>query len=256
MAGDLKKAAAVAVAQKSLVRGLVDVGRMALAGRGFVDAGDHSLHLIAEGRSAAAVQADLVQVRRIAASFGGKEIANTIAKVIRAQPFPPANSILGPDGERWLPIHGQVPLSQAAAVLADLQQVFADLAGAFAEHGVHTGFLFTSMSTNALILEPVLYWPDERLPVHEAAIEPQHLARLPVLAPNPAARAIALEAKARVIAVFRRHGSGHFQIGRTYPYRASREPASWGLLEALKREVDPAGLMNPGVLGFDGPGAH
>jgi len=256
MAGDLKKAAAVAVAQKSLVRGLVDVGRMALAGRGFVDAGDHSLHLIAEGRSAAAVQADLVQVRRIAASSGGKEIANTIAKVIRAQPFPPANSILGPDGERWLPIHGQVPLSQAAAVLADLQQVFADLAGAFAEHGVHTGFLFTSMSTNALILEPVLYWPDERLPVHEAAIEPQHLARLPVLAPNPAARAIALEAKARVIAVFRRHGSGHFQIGRTYPYRASREPASWGLLEALKREVDPAGLMNPGVLGFDGPGAH
>ena len=253
MASDLKKALAVAGRQKSLVKGLLEAGRMALAGRSFIAAEDYSLHLNVEGRSAAGVAFDLGEVRRIAASFSGTEIANTIAKVIRAQPFPAANSILGPDGERWLPIHGQVPLSAGPAVLEGLQQVFTGMAAQFREHGIHTGFLFTSMSTNALILEPVLYWPDERLPVHEAAIEAQHLAQLPVLKANPAAHAVALLAKARIIEVFQRHGAGHYQIGRTYPYRASREPASWSFLEALKREVDPAGLMNPGVLGFDTP---
>lgn len=253
MASDMKKALAVVGKQKSLMKGLVEVGRMALAGRNFIAADDYSLHLNAEGRCAAAVEHDLAEARRIAASVGGTEIANTIAKVIRAQPFPAANSILGPDGERWLPIHGQVPLSAAAPVLAALQQVFASMAEDFKRYGIHTGFLFTSMSTNALILEPVLYWPDERLPVHEAAIEPQHLAQLPLLPPNPAAHAVALRAKARIIEVLQQQGAGHFQIGRTYPYRASREPATWAFLAALKREVDPAGLMNPGVLGFDVP---
>lgn len=254
MASDLKKAVAVVGKQKSLMKGLVEVGRMALAGRNFVAADDYSLHVIAEGRCAAAVEFDLAEARRIAAQFGATEIANTIAKVIRAQPFPPANSILGPGGERWLPIHGQVPLSGASAVFAGVQQVFASMAEEFKQHDIHTGFLLSSMSTNAIVIEPVFYWPDERLPAHEAAIEPQHLARLPVLSPNPAAHAAVLRAKARVIAVYQQHGCGHFQIGRTYPYRASREPASWAFLEALKREVDPAGLLNPGVLGFDAPG--
>lgn len=253
MASDLKKAAAVVGKQKSLVKGLVAVGRMALAGRDFIDEDAYSLHLIAEGRCQAAVDFDLAEARRIAAQFGGREIANTIARVIRAQPFPAANSILGPGGERWLPIHGQVPLSAAPAVFEGVQGVFADMADAFARHGIHTGYLFSSMSTNALVIEPVFYWPDDHAPIHAAAIEPQHLARLPVLAPNPAARAVVVQAKARVIDVYRRFGCGHFQIGRTYPYRASREPASWAFLEAIKREVDPQGLMNPGVLGFDSP---
>lgn len=255
MVSDIKTAAAVVGKQKSLVKGLFEVGRMALAGRNFIEEDEYSLHLIAEGRCAAAVEHDLAEARRIAAAQGGTEIANTIAKVIRAMPFPPANSILGPDGERWLPIHGQVPLSVAPAALQDIQQIFASMEEEFRQHGIHCGFLFSSMSTNAIILEPVLYWPDERLPVHESMIEPQHLAKLPVLPANPAAHAVALKAKAQIIAAFQRRGAGHFQIGRTYPYRASREAASWAFLESIKREVDPAGLINPGVLGFDTPGA-
>lgn len=255
LARDLKVAAAVVGKQKSLVKGLLDVGRMALAGREFLGEDDYSLHLTAEGRCAAAVEDDLVQMRRIAAQHGGQEVANTIARVIRAQPFPPPNSVLGPRGERWLPVHGQVPLGSAAAVFAGLQDVFAGLAAEFDAHGVYTGYLFSSLSTNAIVIEPVFYWPDERAPIHEALIEPAHLARLPVLAANTAARELVQRAKAQVIRVYARHGCGHFQIGRTYPYRASREPAAWALLEAFKREVDPRGLMNPGVLGFDAPGA-
>ena len=251
MASDLKKAMAVASSQKSMMKGFLEVGRMALAGRKFLGSNDYSLHLNAEGRCAAAVDHDLAEMKRVALSLGGKEVANTIAKVIRAQPFPVANSILGPEGERWLPIHGQVSLTAAPEVLDALEKVFSDMSDEFQQHGIHSGFLFTSLSTNAIVLEPVLYWPDERFSLHESLIEPEHLSKLPVLPPNPEAHAVALKAKAQIIEVFRRYGSGHFQIGRTYPYRSSREESFWELLQAIKKEVDPKGLLNPGVLGLN-----
>jgi FAD/FMN-containing dehydrogenase len=50
--------------------------------------------------------------------------------------------------------------------------------------------------------------------------------------------------------VFQRHGCGHFQIGRTYPYAASRDAASWQLLQAIKAASDPQDRLNPGALGL------
>ena len=65
-----------------------------------------------------------------------------------------------------------------------------------AEQGVYTGYLFTSMSTNALILEPVFYWPEARHAIIENTIEPQHLARLPKLDCEPrSATAVVVEAR-------------------------------------------------------------
>jgi FAD/FMN-containing dehydrogenase len=55
-----------------------------------------------------------------------------------------------------------------------------------------------------------------------------------------------------VIAIFTRYGAGHFQIGRTYPYRESKDLASVALLDAIKQSLDPDRSLNPGVLGFHG----
>jgi len=251
LGSDVKTLGAVVGQQKSLVKGLLAAGRIAFAGRDFVGAEDYSLHVIAEGRSVAAVQADIAEARRIAAHGGGQEIANTIAKVIRAVPFPPLNSVLGPGGERWAPVHGILPLSVAPAVFGAIRAIFDDMAQDFTRVGVEVGFLFTSMSTNALIIEPVFYWPGERLPIHAVAIEPAHLAKLPALADDPAATAVVLHARARVIELFRKQGAGHFQIGRTYPYRASRDGDTWQLLQEIKTAVDPQCLLNPGALGLE-----
>jgi FAD/FMN-containing dehydrogenase len=54
-----------------------------------------------------------------------------------------------------------------------------------------------------------------------------------------------------VLEVFERFGCAHFQIGRTYPYRESRDAASWELIEAIKSKLDPQGALNPGVLGLN-----
>jgi FAD/FMN-containing dehydrogenase len=250
LAADVKTLGQVIANEKSLGKGLMSAARIAFGGRNFIEAESYSVHVICEGRSAAGVAEDLDAARAIAKAKGGQEIENTIAKVIRAVPFPPLNSILGPDGERWAPVHGIVSLSQAPVLFARIEALFADLAPEFERHGVHTGYLFTSMATNALIIEPVFYWPEARTPLIERTIEPEHLARLPTLPANPAATAVVEAARRRVIEICADMGCGHFQTGRSYPYRQSRDAASWSLIETLKSALDPMGALNPGGLGL------
>jgi hypothetical protein len=242
----------VVAKESSLFKGLQQAAKIAMAGRDIMAADDFSLHLITEGRSAAAVEADLAEARRIVADLHGREIENSIAKLIRVTPFPPLNSILGPAGERWAPVHGIASLASAPAVLADVVAMFAEMDAALKAAGVSAGYLFTSLSTNALIIEPVFYWPEERYSLHETLMEKQHMARLPVLPANPAASATVTEARRRSIEIFAKHGCGFFQIGRSYPYRESRDAASVALLEAIKKFADPKGILNPGVLGLGG----
>jgi FAD/FMN-containing dehydrogenase len=253
LASDVKTLGAVIAKQKSWVKGVIEAGKIARGGRSFIEPDDYPLHVICEGRSATAVAADMAEARRIAATQGGVEIENTIAKVIRAVPFPPLNSVLGPAGERWAPVHGLAPLSQAPALFSELQAMFANRAESFAAAGISVGYLFTGVSTNALIIEPVFYWPEQRFPIHEAAIEPAHLAKLPTLPANPEATKIVAAARASIIEIFARQGCAHFQIARTYPYWQSRDAATRDLLGAVKQVVDPAGLFNPGALGLAAP---
>jgi hypothetical protein len=255
LAGDVKMLGAVAARQKSWWSGALSALRIVRGGRSFIPENEYPLHLVFEGRSASGVAQDTATARRIAAAEGGSVIDDTIARVIRAVPFPPLNSVLGPAGERWAPIHGIVRLSEASALFTTIQNIFAGMASRFAEHGVSVGYLFTHLETNAIIVEPVFYWPDERFAVHEAAIEPAHLARLPVLKPNPAATDVVQQARGLVLDAFAAFGCAHFQIGRTYPSRQSRDAVAWSLIEAVKQHLDPSGVLNPGVLGLGGPDA-
>jgi len=59
------------------------------------------------------------------------------------------------------------------------------------------------------------------------------------------------EARSRLTSLFLARGATHLQIGKTYRYREGLRPEAWRLLEALKRAVDPRGLVNPGALGLD-----
>jgi len=247
---DVKTLGAVIAKEKSVGKGLMAAAKIALGGRNFIEPTDYPLHVIAEGRSATGVTEDIEAARAIARRFDGHEIENSIAKVIRAMPFPPPNSMLGPVGESWAPVHGFVSLSNAPAFHAAIDALFAEMAEEFTAHGIYTGYLFTSLSTNALLIEPVFYWPSGYRAVHAAMIEPAHLASLPLLPDNPAATAVVKRARQRVTEIAAGFGAGHFQIGRAYPYRDSRDAASLALLDAIKAFVDQDGQLNPGGLGF------
>jgi len=256
LADDVKVLGQLIAKEGSLGKGLLSAAKTALGGRNFIEAEEYSVHVICEGRSKVGVSEDLDAARAIAKANGGHEIENTIAKVIRANPFPPLNSILGPEGERWAPVHGIASLGAALTLFEKCESLFAEMAPVFEQHGVYTGYLFTSLSTNALIIEPVFYWPEERNALIEATVEPQHLARLPSLAANPDATAVVAEARKRVIEICAELGCGHFQIGRSYPYLESRDEASVLLLETIKSALDPTGALNPGGLGLETPTAR
>ena len=46
-------------------------------------------------------------------------------------------------------------------------------------------------------------------------------------------------------------GAVHFQIGRAYNYLPRLAPPTRALVQALKAQLDPRGLMNPGCLGLE-----
>ncbi|HEX7855467.1 MAG TPA: FAD-binding oxidoreductase [Sphingobium sp.] len=250
IASDVKTLGAVVAKEKSLGKGLLSAARIALGGRNFIAPTDYPFHLTCEGRSKAAVEADMAEARRIAAQFGGTEIENSIAKILRAMPFPPLNSMVGPTGEAWIPVHGVCSLSTAPKIFAEIQSLYDSRRGEMETLDIDTGFLFSSMASNALIIEPVYFWPQGWRPVHESAIEPSHLARLEKRPENPEATALVVELRKAVVGIFARYGTGHFQIGRTYPYRESRDDLSKTLLDTIKGVMDPDGVFNPGVLGF------
>ena len=141
IAADVRTLGSVIANEKSLGKGLMSAAKIAMSGRNIVEADDYSVHIICEGRSQAGVAADVEAARRICSTNRGKEIENSIAKVIRAVPFPPLNSILGPSGERWAPVHGIVSLSQATRLFAEIEALFGEMAPAFEREGVYTGLL-------------------------------------------------------------------------------------------------------------------
>ena len=55
-----------------------------------------------------------------------------------------------------------------------------------------------------------------------------------------------------MIAMFRGIGAAHLQLGKVYPYREAYEgTVTWDVLTALKDQLDPDHVVNPGVLGLD-----
>jgi D-lactate dehydrogenase (cytochrome) len=247
--------AAVAASSGGWGRGVVDSAAVAIPARGAMsargsEAQGYLLHLTCEGRSQAAVDADLAEVRAAVEVAGGRDIDNSLPKVLAARPFRPLNSVLGAGGERWAPVHGVVSLADAQAACASVEALFAERAAAFAAAKVEVGLMLNVISNHAFVIEAAFTWPGRRTAIHEAVIEPEVLARMPSPAEDPRAAALVAEGRAAFIDALASFSAAHLQIGRYYPYRSTRDAASLALLDAAKAALDPKGRMSPGVLGF------
>ena len=233
----------------SLGAGLRQLAKMALAGARDLRVAAYTCHYIVEGSSAAEARAKSARLRQIIAPHG-VEIANSVPAFVRAMPFAPLHNILGPKGERWVPVHGIFTHDAAPGFDAAFDRFIAENRAEMAQHGVWTGKMFSSVGTSALLFEIALYWPDARDLYHDHVLGPAHVATMPNYPANLAARAFVDRFKAGIIALMDAHGSAHFQIGRVYPYQVRLDPAAAALLGAIKTQLDPHGLMNPGVLGL------
>ncbi|MBY0303879.1 MAG: FAD-binding oxidoreductase [Sphingomonas sp.] len=249
---DVQTLAAVVQGQGSIVRGLKEGLRMAVAGRRFAKGVDWPLHVALEERNDPAADAALEDVRMIAIAAGGRETENTVPKAVHAAPFGPMNGMVGVDGERWVPVHGVVPNSRVERFFAALDALYRDRADDMDRHGVTSGYLITTIGPGASLIEPVFYWPDALMDIHTRSVEPAFLAKLPRHQPQEDARAFVAQLRRAVIDLFVDVGAIHFQIGKTYPLHRTRSPGAADLLDDIKARLDPNGAINPGALGLAG----
>lgn len=247
---DAKSLANMMKAQDSAWKALKEGAKVVAAGRSFLDDVPFSLHVICEGRYQSAVDADLQAIKDIALKHGGRSIENTIPKILRANPFPPVNSMVGPDGERWVPVHGFLPHSRLVEGWNRIQALFKENEAAMASEGVGAGAMLAAVNRSACLIEPVFFWPDALEDIHCRSLEPDHLAKLNRFPANAASRALVAKLRGAIIDIFRELKATHLQVGRAYPLQAASDPRAWQVLQALKRAVDPSNLMNPGSLGL------
>ncbi len=250
LASDAKQLLGMMKKQGSVFKALKEGAKVIAAGRNFMEGASFSLHVLAEGRIEAAADADIAEARAIAAKHSGKETENTIPKIVRANPFVPPNSMRGPEGERWAPIHGLLPHSKAVSCYQAILDLFARHSGDMAALGIHHGTLIAAVGGSGIVIEPCLYWPDISNPFIGDMIEDAHLAKLPNLPHNPAAWALVQTLKQHLVDLFFEQGAIHFQIGRTYRYKQGLDPRAIELLKAVKAHLDPHRKMNPGSLGL------
>jgi len=229
--------------------GMARVTKMAAAGKRFLTGFDYSAHYVVEGSTRAEVNAKLALVRK-AAGAHGTEIANTMPTVLRAMPFIPLYPVLGPRGQRWVPMHGVLPFSKVREFHDRLHKVYDEYAGQMEQHKVEKAAMFTSISTTAQLYEPVFYWEDERTIFHQRYLPQEYLDMLPEYPANPEGRALVGEMKQRIQDVFSAVGATHMQVGKAYPYMRGRQTEATRALQAIKQTFDPNNLMNPGALGL------
>ena len=250
LAADAKQLVGMMRAQGGFWKAVKEGAKVVAAGRSFLEGASFSIHLTCEGRHQSAVDADMKAVEAIVTANNGRIVENSIPKILRANPFPPTNSMAGPDGERWVPVHGVVRHSRALATIEAIGALYERNADEMERLGVGAGYMFLLVGQTGFLIEPCFYWPGEQWELHRRSIEPAHFAKLRQHAHDPEAYGLVQTLRREVIQIIGEAGGVHFQIGRTYPLKQRSDPRAWRILEAVKRDVDPKGLMNPGALGL------
>lgn len=248
---DVKALTGVIKAGGSLLGGLKDGARMALAGRKYMRDVKYSIHVITEHKYDNVAGQYMDDIRAIATAHGGQEIENSIPKIISATPFSPLNNMIGPEGERWAPVHALVPHSRADALHDAIEAVYKENKAVTDRYNIATGYLYTTVGSSAVVIEPVFFWPDKLMPFHHRNVEQSVLKSIRGFPENPAATAAVQDLRQKLVELFLEFGAIHFQIGRTYKYRQGMDAASYGLVTMIKENLDPNGRINPGCLGLN-----
>ncbi|WND03499.1 FAD-binding oxidoreductase [Temperatibacter marinus] len=250
MSRDLKSLGNVMKKSGSVFSAMKEGIKIAFAGRRYMEDVIYAYNFSTESHSQQGAKDAIHAIEKIAENAGGLAVENSIPQIVRANPFVPLNNMVGPQGERWLPVHGLVPHSKAIDCVHELNKAFSSHEKAIKEHGIEIGYLFATVSSNISVVELVFFWPDKLEEIQKRTVEKSVLKRFTDFGDRPDARALVQELKNHALKIYQEMGSTHLQIGRTYPYHQSLDPATFALVKNLKKSLDPKGLINPGVLGL------
>ncbi len=234
----------------SILSGLKQVARAGLLAKREIAASAFMTHYIVEGFNQADVNAKLHRLRELMVGLAN-EISPTVPAVVRAMPFAPFYNVLGPAGERWVPLHGILPHAAVPGFHAALEAFYAARKDEMTRLGIWAGGMFATVGTSGFLYEIALYWPDAITAYHPAAVPADYLASLPTYPDNPAARDYVHQLKSDLIALFVEHGAVNFQLGKAYPYASRLSAPALDLVQTLKAALDPDARLSPGALGLN-----
>jgi hypothetical protein len=159
--------------------------------------------------------------------------------------------MVGPEGERWVPVHGLLPHSQAVKTMDALDQLFKSHQATIDQYHIGVGYLLASVANTCTVIEPVFFWPDQLEEIHRRSLEPAHLKNLKGFDANEDARNAVKNIRQQVAKTMHDCGAVNLQIGKSYPFRDVIDPTVYAILTTLKNQFDPKHLINPGVLGLE-----
>jgi FAD/FMN-containing dehydrogenase len=252
---DLRLLLNVIKAGSGLVDGIGAAIRIALAGKRVLSGDTFLLHVVIDDATAEGAAAKLKLVRKTALGAGGAETSPSAPRALRGTPFTDFNVPERRIKTRNLPTNSLSPHSRAPAVAADCYAYLAENKAEMTRLGIYCGIIFFAVGAQAMCIEPLLYWEDEQHFLHNRIEETSDLAALETFAERPEATEYAFRMRDGFKAIFRKHGCLHVQIGRSYPWLETRQPATAALMASIKDLVDPKRLMNQGSLGFGVPRA-
>ncbi len=247
----IKTVFAVAKASSSWPSAINQIAKMGFAGKRFLDKANYMSHCVVEGANKKELAGQIDLIRKVVKPYGF-DLPNTVPTVIRAMPFP-ALDVLTPEGKRGLPIQTVLPLSRVCNFHQSLNAYYAKNEAWMQELGITQQPVLGTMGTTGFLYEPVLYWDDRAEEFHSRHTNPDILAKVADAPNNIEAQAAIEKMRLDIIDIMHEHGGVHLQIGKAYPYLRDRSEGSLALISAIKKQLDPKGLMNPGALGLANP---
>lgn len=216
----------------------------AARGQRFVADVDCSLHLVFQGPDEITVQTALNRVTTGATKYEAFSLPDTIPRVTHTRPFRPVKALLGPMGERWLPVHGIFRPGDVQAgwrVIENFRQQNHDkMVGA----DIDTTAL-TVTCGHGILLELHFFWPDALEIFQRRRVTSEQIRKYGGAQAAPESRALVHQLRRTLADKFTKAGATHFQVGRYY--NAEQHPAREKLLSAIKSTLDPNRILNPGV---------
>jgi glycolate oxidase len=245
---DVKAFTGVLKNSRSIFAAIRDGIKIAFAGRRFMNNFQWPMHVSVEERCEEAVQVALKEVRAIVRKYNGEELENSIPTILRANPFPGVNNMVGPGGERWVPVHCLLPHSQAQEALGRVQAIYDRNREKMEKFTITPGYLLNTIATNSFVIEPVFFWPDKLDLLHKHSLDTAYYEKVQKHDEQLEARQLVASMRQEMVELFRDMGTSHLQIGKVYPYASALKPEALQLIQQIKQAVDPKGLINPGAL--------
>jgi FAD/FMN-containing dehydrogenase len=251
LAEDLKILAGVARGGGSVARGIFNAARLAAAGKRNFEGDVFMLNLTVDDPTAAGAEARMKLLKQHAGDAGGREMPPSAPMAMRGTPFIAFNTAERRRPLRNLPTHGLAPHSRVREIAGEVRAMLADHHEAMTAVNVEVGVIYFGVGIQAVCIEPVFYWDDLQYFAHHNRVdEVTDMTALDPAEPPPEATQLVGKIRQQLVTIFRKHGCAHVQIGKSYPWLATRAEPVQSLAAALKAAVDPDRLVNPDSLGL------